>query len=543
MAVSSSTASPGPFYEKGWFEVLFLALCLGIGYFLFQWLAPPVQLSSENIQSVALGRLLAEGRLIEGFTRFNQPPVYPVLIALLIKFRHTTEMPALIEGLQELNRIFYLASVTLVYWFIRRQIRKPYPFAVTALYMLVPATLHAAWALGPDMTFITLIIATLLAIDYSMGTSSALGSKFSRGELIGCSALLVLSILTRQMGYTLLAAFFLVLLKRMGLKKSAMILAAIVLAISPFIARDLHTAIRQPQTYTAPSATFIQTANRQGLFKTLQATADQLLMTATHHAVGELDLSLVEGTGFRQNVARMASVPIRRSLDITYLPWGRWLLGGLAIIGMIYGLYQFTGIGSLFLCTYLITALVLLPKNPLSLTPTLPLILFYLYMGIMQCGDWSKRIHVPLSRILGPALTVWILLCAGTAYLQPKANAGTLPHTPKLLYVSTAREPESRLQAAQENSAHRRAMQWLEKNAPVDAKVGASRPQAASLLGKPGRETTSLTRELGQYDYLLEKNASKMSPARRKSLARNMSLVYEDVPGRIRIWKVLPVAQ
>jgi hypothetical protein len=165
-----------------------------------------------------------------------------------------------------------------------------------------------------------------------------------------------------------------------------------------------------------------------------------------------------------------------------------------------------------------------------------------------------QRLDMPLlSRITVPILTVWILLCTITTHLA-HIHGGYAVHSPdaeavrppKVMYMSTAQQPESRLEEAQTTSAHRRALDWLKVHTPASAKIGTPRPQAAEEVagGKSSKEEAAarqeaLQNEMGQYDYLVEEGASKISPAQGAS-GRGLKLVYEDVPGRIRIWQVKP---
>jgi hypothetical protein len=534
-----------PYFEETWFELLFMGGCFLSAYLLFQMLMPSVAMSGDTVQTVAMAKLLAEGRLIDAFMRFNQPPVYPMLLAGVIKLENTIDLPRLVTAFQGLNLCLYFLSIALVNYFIRRQIRKPYSFVITALYALAPGTLDMAWNIGPQMAYMALSVSALIAIDYSLSKESAEGGQISRGELLMICLLVAVAILTQQMGYMLLIAFFFIMLKRFGLKKSALVLALLLLCISPFIGRDVFYVVRRPQQYVAPSATIVKTASQQGLLKTVQAYTDHMLATVTQHAVGDLNLSSLDQTSQKAQQSLVSHV------DITHQPWGRWLLGMLAIIGVLYGLYQYTGVGSLYLSAYLITAIVLLPSSRLDLTPILPLILFYLYFGVMRTGEWMKRLHLPVSKVIGPALTVWILLCTFSTHLAQMGGAAPTQrlqaaHEPQVVYMSTAKKPENRLQEAQTISAHRRAMDWLKAHTPENAKIAIPRPEAAALVSKKNQsaaEQASFRKALGGYDYLVEEGAAQITPMRTKPgvfSERGLQLVYEDAPGRIRIWQVKP---
>lgn len=533
-----------PYHEENWFEVLFVATCLFVGFLLFKGLMPPVEMSQDAIQTVAMAKLFSEGRILDAFSRFNLPPIYPMLMALVIKLKHTTELTRLIDGFHTLNLILYFISSGLVYFFVRRQIPKPYTFIITALYAVAPATLGMAWSISPQMVYMTLSMASLIVVDISLSKESAMGGELSRGEIIVCGICLGLSILSWQVGYMLLAAFFFVNIKRFGLKKSALILSVIILCLSPFIGRDLFYVARSPQPYFGPSANILQSMAQQGFFRTVETYADRIVINVTDHALGDLNLASVD------RLARTPSSTGPSRIDVEQKPWVRWLIACVAIVGAVYGLYQYTGIGTLYLCTYVVTALALLPSANLTLAPVLPLLLFYLYFGLLRMGQWFQRLDMPLlTKVAVPVLTAWILLATITSHLSLFRSGGNHPfkqHTPKIMYMSTAKSSESRLETAQSLSAHRRAMDWLKAHTDPGDKVATPRPGALNRLTgggkkeKPDTESEKqLQSELGQYNFLVEEGAAKISPARTNQ-AKGLKMVYEDVPGKIRIWQVKP---
>ena len=158
-----------------------------------------------------------------------------------------------------------------------------------------------------------------------------------------------------------------------------------------------------------------------------------------------------------------------------------------------------------------------------------------------------------LTRFAIPVLTVWMMLCTLSSHLGRMGDHSSIPipqmglgHAPKVMFIGKPQEPETRLEEAQTNSAQRRAMDWLKAHTPQSAKVGEARPEAASLLADDKDATPevkaerqkALKTELGQYDYLVEEGSTKITPAK-NAASKGLKLVYEDVPGRIRIWQVL----
>jgi hypothetical protein len=395
------------------------------------------------------------------------------------------------------------------------------------------------------MAYMVLSMGALWAVDHSLSQSSAMAGQITRGELVLCGSFLALGILTHQVGYVMVLAFFFVMLKRFGLKHSATVLAALMLIISPFIGRDLFHVIRKPQAYVASSLALVKTANNHGIFKTLQRYADSMLLSVANDAVGDLNLSPLDSLNDGSSKRVSGRIGIGRQT------WGRWALGVVALIGAAYGLYLYTGIGTLYLCAYVFTTLVALPRAGLTLAPVLPLLLLYLYYGMIRTGEWMKRLNLPIARIAIPALTVWILLCTLSAHLTQlgEAKVGKY-HRPQVRYMNTANTPQNRLEEAQKNAAHHRAMDWLKAHTEPDAKVAIPRPEAAGALTgkeKAGSQQAALAKELSKYDYLVEENAGEISSLRQKRgglvKSHGMNLVYEDVPGRIRIWEVKPSTQ
>jgi hypothetical protein len=538
-----------PYYHETWFEPVFTVACLVVLFLLFHGLMPSVEINPNVIQTVAMSKLFAEGRFADAFSRFNMPPIYPLLLALVIKIRHTSELPRLIESFQTMNLVLAMLSAGLVHYFVRRQIPKHYAFIITGLYVLAPSTLGMAWSLSPQMTYMVLSMSTLIVIDISLSKESVMGGQLSRGEVILCGLFLSLTILSWQVGYLLMLAFMVVMLKRFGLKKSLQVTAGIMLCISPFIARDIFYVVRSPQEYTQSSTYIMQSVRRHGIFKTVGVYADNIMLNLARNAIGELNLSSLD------RIAQTPRTTTPNRIGLTEKVWVRWLVGIVATVGAIYGLSQYTGVGSIYMCIYVITAMALLPSAGLTLAPLLPLLLFYLYCGLIRTGQWMHRLDMPLlTRIAAPVLTVWILLCTLTNLLshagsQPMVHQQTREalHAPKVMYMSTPPQPETRLEEAQTTSAQRRAMDWLKAHSSESARVGAARPEAASLLADDksaspavkAERQKALATELGQYDYLVEEGATKLTPAS-SAASKGLKMVYEDVPGRIRIWRVRP---
>jgi hypothetical protein len=536
-----------PYYLETWFEPAFAVACLVVLFLLFHALMPPVDLSPNVIHTVSMAKLFSEGRFAQAFSEYNIPPIYPLLLALVIKIRHTTELPKLLESFQTLNLVLTMISAGLVYYFVRRQLAKPYVFIVTGLYVLAPSTMLMAWSLSPQMTYMVFSLATLVAIDISLSQESVLGGELSKREIAICGAFLALSVLSWQVGYLMILAFMCVMLKRFGLKRSFQVTAGIMLCISPFIGRDIYYAVRSPQDYTSSVNAIVRSIKHDGLINTVGEYADNIMLNLARNAIGDINLSSLD----RLAETPKATTPNR--IAFTERPWLRWVIGLIAMVGAFYGLSHYTGVGSFYLCIYVITALALLPSANLPIGLVIPLLIFYLYCGMLKTGEWLHQLDMPLlTRIAAPVLTIWMVLCTLTSHLDHMGGRHLQPirgmgHAPKVMYMSTPQQPGTRLEEAQTTSAKRRAMDWLKAHSSQSARVGSARPEAASLLAENKDATPeakaerqkALETELGQYDYLVEEGAAKLTPAKAVA-AKGMKMVYEDVPGRIRIWKVRP---
>jgi hypothetical protein len=540
--------SDRPYYQESWFEYAFLGACFFIGYFLFKGLIHPFNVNGEIVQTLAMARLMAEGRWLDAFTQFNMPPVYPMLLALVIKSRHTMDLRLLLDSFYMLNFSLYMASIVLVHYFVRRQIHKPYIFAITGLYALSPFTFDMIWGLDAQMTYVVLSMGTLLAIDISISQSSALGSYLSRKEFSICGSLMGLTLLTMQVGYTLLAAFLCILIKRLGLKRSLSTIGMLLMFLSPFVGRDIFCAIRRPEPFIMPTMSALRDINRYGLVDMVRIYTDRSINTITDSTIGNLNLRSYDQVVSESNPSGPSSI------DISQRPWARWLLAILAITGAVYGLYLYTGIGTIYLMIYTITALVLLPFHSMPLSLVLPLLLFCLYYGVYRTADWFRPLHFSSAKILGPVLTGWILLCSFSAHLADAHGGGAFfrraarrpDPTPQLMYFNVAHKPEGRLEEAQTETSHRRATEWLKSHLSPRSRKKAQETQEAhrmKIVGTEAKDTETKTEgeEPGRFDYLVEESDNKLTttnPPGMSPSTHGLQLMYEDSPGKIRIWRI-----
>jgi hypothetical protein len=566
-----------PYHEEDWFEYALLGACFLIGYLLFRALMPTATVSMETWNVLTMAELFSEGRFFEAFAGTNIPPICPLLMGLVIKMRHAIDPPAQIENFKMLNLALYGLSIAQVHYFVRRQIERPYAFAITVLYALAPPTLNMLWSLDSQMTYMVISMATLMTIDVALSPGSELGGWLSQREVEVCGLMLWLTVLSHQIGYTLLLAFFCILFKRFGFSKSISIVGTILLFLSPFIGRDLISALRNIAVYTAPSQAIIRQTSRRGPIKVIQKYVDRSSFALADQTIGTLNFTSLD--------RRAANVPQPSgpaSVKIANYNWIRWVLAGLALMGAIYGLTLYTGIGTSYLTIYVVMALVLLPHFNISLAPVLPLLLFCLYFGVRQLGTWFQDSPLPVSRFLSNILTGWILLCSLSEHMAHASGgfSGMLRnmHRQRVIYMSTAHPPANRLDAAQNASAHRRVDEWLNRHS-LRHRKNRSKPQEEELvdsvtplplaedhadgrddvvqsaassgdvtntnpiaLANSGSGSTGSGWSFApeQSDYLVEENSRHLRPLAKGSspASRGLKLVYEDVRGHIRIWQL-----
>jgi hypothetical protein len=511
---------------------------------------PDAKQTMDTWSIIAMGKLFAEGS-VSGFFATSIPPVSPLLLAVLFKARHALDLPAQIECFKIMNLIFYGISIAQVHYFVRRQIEKPYAFAITALYALAPPTLNMLWSLDSQMTFMVVSMGTLMTIDWALSPGSELGGWLSQKEVEVCSVLLGLTVLTHQMGYVLLLAFFCILAKRFGFSKSISVIGTILLFLAIFIGRDVIGAVKDFSRYSGPSQILLSEMKSTGPLRVIQKYSDRSSQSLTERTIGTLNLSSFDAQSGGGNT----------SFNIAGNKWFRWILSAIAVMGAVYGLTLYTGIGTSYLTLYCLVSLLLLPHFNISLAPVTPLLLFSIYYGVRQLGQWFQDAPVPISRYLSNILTAWILLCSLSEHfaLAQGGFPGMLKnmHRQRVIYMSTAQKPENRLDAAQDDSAHRRVKEWLKRHSlrrrskeeklvdsvqPLTLSDPSKRNDSSNMMPLPVQADSDIAAvpESEQSDFLVEENSHQLTPLKKGSspASRGLKLVYEDVHGHIRIWQV-----
>ncbi|MEM0951239.1 MAG: hypothetical protein AAGI66_03735 [Cyanobacteria bacterium P01_H01_bin.74] len=523
------SSSQSPFYQQTWFEPAFIGLCFLFLFSLFYFFMPTVHLEPQSAKMIAMAKMVASGHFLDAFSQFNIPPIMPMLMGGVIKLLRLSSLISIVEAFRVANFIFVLLSVVVIYFFIRRHLDKSFAFIITGITVIAPTTISMSWELSTVAVYAFLSISTLLVVDISLSKESAMGGQLSRGEIILCGAMLAVTILSWQVGYFLLLGFFIVCWRRFGFQKGLMVLSVILLSISPFIARDIYWVVKQPKVLLSPSLELVNTVEKKGPLKTLQLYADSVTQNLTATAIGDVDLDALHATGRH-------STPFGHSVNLFEKPWVRWAVSVIAVIGAVFGLVQYTGLGSMYLSIYVIATLILLPKTfGLSIAPVLPLLFFYLYYGLIHTGQWMARLEMPLlSRIAPPVLSVWILVSTLSHHIG-FAKHGYLTHshlrqgTSRVIFLSTAKPSSDRLIKAQRGTAHRRVQQWLSRT----LKHGVPKNIRGQAVG-----SFYLKGYNPNYLVLESHNAIAQNLKEKRHDWKGLKRVYQDKPGRIEVWQM-----
>ncbi|MBY0405408.1 MAG: hypothetical protein K2X66_16020, partial [Cyanobacteria bacterium] len=233
-----------PYYETWWFEWLFILVCCATGLFLWQMADHPfLETGQENASFVELAKSLVEGKgytllhTAEDAPYIQSPPVYPLMLAGLMTFAHQTDVVKMIHPFKVLNLALYLLSIVLVYSYFQKYIRKPYPFVVTALYAFAPMTLSVAGSITSEMAYMVFSMMAILAIDKYFPEK---GVEVSKWQLFLCIFWVVASVLTRNIGFALLLAFFVIAFRTVGMKQAFLILAVCLVCLAPWFLREVY---------------------------------------------------------------------------------------------------------------------------------------------------------------------------------------------------------------------------------------------------------------------------------------------------------------
>lgn len=525
-----------------------LATCCALGWFLWGLMDHPfLGYTGEHSHYMELARSMAEGHgytLTHGGTRvpyLDSPPLYPFVLSLLMNILDETHLPALVHPFKLFNLGLYIVSVFLTYSFVNRQIRKPYPYIITALYALSPMTLAVADSITSEMLYVVFSLLALVAVDKYYAEQ---GAGVSRWQLLWCGLCLVACILTRNIGFALLVGFFLLSLKTLGIKRACVVSVLVLVCLSPWFIREIYYR----------NAEAVQTSQGQALQSPPEAlpvtqifddpvefaeqafkNGESNLIDATQHTLGALDFERFDGVLVKK--LHVENLELRFS-DYA---WVRWTIGALIALGILIGFYQGAGIGSCYLMVFILVAAVLSVDKQRFLMPVLPLMLFYLFFGVMRIGEWMAQLKMPVSKIAVPLLTLLIGINSFSGHLENLREARL---------IQAYNRPES-LEETQQGLV--RALRWIHLNTPPSAEIVAHKPTATfvytdrkSRRFPHQRKSKTLMKDLMRSDYVLEEEGvgsvrSYLTPVIEK-YQKLFRLVYNDPDSQIRIWKVQATA-
>ncbi len=540
-----------PYYTTWWFEWLILVLCFLLSWLLWNQLDG---LWAENAntsnQFIELARSIAQGK---GYTLphageqmpyLDTPPLYPFLLSLVMLFFRTSQATDLASPFLTLNFSLYLLSVVLVYVFISNRIRRPYSFVITLLYTLSPMTLSAVKSMTPELLYLVLSLWAMVTIDTYFAKEP---HRIKRNHVIGACVVVVLSLLTMNLGFALLAAFFGLSLYKLGIKRALLTLAVVLLIMTPWFLREgFHRTFSQvvPARFEqtlAENPKIMSPSKHPGHFSRQIIHNTDLAMTEiTQSTLGSLDF-------------RYLTHPFAQSLGIHQwefhfadTPWIRWSLSCVVLLGIMLGLSQYSGIGSLYLLTLILLSLFFPLEDSLSSFPVMPLKLFFLYNGMLSIIKPLRDLRVPLQQAVIPLLTLFIVLNSLNSYWLTLAKGESA-------YASFKNPVFNKKGLAPPVSevAYMKAMRWIRTNTPATAQFMAENPNNVKLLSQ--RFTRPLQRSkaprhvhrylLEKTDYVVEEPNSPISqayltPALQK-YPHHFRLVYHDTNAQIRIWQVI----
>jgi hypothetical protein len=462
----------------------------------------------------------------------DSPPLYPFLLSLLMRMLGEYQLSELIEPFKVFNFGLYLLSVFLLYRFSSHQIRKPYPYLVTAVYALSPLTLSVACSVTSEMAYVVFSMCAVMTIDKYY---SEHGSGVTRWHLFLCGLCLLAAVLTRNIGFSLILAFFLLSMRTLGTKRACVVVGTLLICLSPWFVREVYYRNYYPTEPVAHTEAPVDRLFQDPVEFVSHAfhNGEQNLVDATQNTLGSLDMSRFNALLVQK--LHLDSVEFRFS-DYA---WVRWTLGILIAIGVFVGFYIGSGIGSLYLLVFILVAAVLAVDKQRYLMPIMPLMVYYLYLGLMRVGEWFSQLKIPISKVAVPVLTVLIAVNSLSGHLE---NLGES----KLLNAYGEKSPDM-----EDHHGYLKALTWLKHNTAAKSEVVSHRPTSTYVYsGRKARrypqkrKAKPLLEDLRQSQYILEEaNVASvrqyLTPALRKN-PQGFRLVYNDADANIRIWKVMP---
>lgn len=398
---TTSALSNQPFYMTGWFECLILMLCFTLAYILYGLWSDHINVEklSQSWYDVRTANAMANGKFLDILPQMAQQPLYPMVLAALMKLTHQSTFSDLLNLAKDFNLWLYWVSITLMHAYLQPLIRKPYSLIITLLYTVVPLTVINTLALTPDLLFTVFSLGVLITTE-RLTLSLKTRTDISKSKLFLVGTLLWAALLTSQWGYCLLVAFLILGLKQFKTKATLVTIGLVLLGVLPWYLiknayqhLDFNGAIHLPATW--------------------QAGVYPMAVQLTQSTLGKIDLQFLH-----------LNFNALHAYEFSQYSPALWLVGGFTGLGMVMGFFRSSGLGSLYLLGYALTMVFTQPPAYQGYgcdTVILPLVFFYLYYGLMEFGTWMKRLYLPVSRILSPLVTVLILISALCFHLNAQA--------------------------------------------------------------------------------------------------------------------------
>ncbi|MBX2859928.1 MAG: hypothetical protein KTR14_01745 [Vampirovibrio sp.] len=542
------------YYESWWFEWILLAVCLAGCWLLWtMWLEPGLDPWSDPTHSVLLAKSLLAGQGLhlsqlpaggEPLPFFNHPPFYPILLAGMMKAYGTTDIQTLAQPFKYLNFGLYALSVMVLHAFISKRIRKPFSFMITVLYAIAPPALYATEHVMPDIAYILMSLLAIYAVDRGLDGE---GQWQSSATLF----LVILAVYTHLAGFALLIAYAFLSLKNHGLAKTFVSMAVVAVSLVPWVFLEQGIGQNSPGFKQVISRTHSQQAP---LIKQAVEHTETMLQKSTNTLLGTIRFNYFDSVVVRKLNIR------NQEIDLSQLPWIRWVVGGLMAIGLLYGLYMNSGIAALYMVTLFILGFFVDPPQGVPMTVVLPFLIFFTFYGLIRVGDGLSEFNIPFTKAVVTLLIGMVALGSLSGHFDGLQHnlAQTYKESYKGSYkAESTPEPTSALAIASsktpinQNDAHQRALGWINTNLPPKVAITTPKPRKLSLFtGRVGQKLPTAASQnkvlsgLLQSQYILEEQSnptvrSRITPILEAN-ANRFRLVYNDQPGNIRIWQVLP---
>jgi hypothetical protein len=500
------------------FEWAMVFLVSALGYCLWAIFGPSLATSSPAVE---FAYSLAAGDGFKSPYAFHSPPLYPLLLAGFLKLsneRHIDPwIPDTVAPFRVLNLGFYLFSVFLVYFFVRRTLPAPWTWVITGLYALSPLTVLASSQPTADMAFVVFVLLSLLTIDQMFAdkdTPVTAAGRFWSCFWMGAA------MLTRNLGWVLPLAYLFLAFRRKEFKIGLINVTVLVLCLMPWTLTEVYYRNAEPlrvaEASAAPSERF-----PRAMLKEAARNVEKAVKDAAEGTLGTFNLRRFNGTLFRKAYVNQVEI------SLSELPWFRWVLGGILALGGFIALSAWSGIASLYMGAFLLVTVLLPVEQKNLMLPVMPVILYTLFVGLMQLGLWLERLNVPATGLL-------MSVMAGLIGLN--SISGHLDRLHEVRLIRTAQlAPSPRLQA----------LDWLKQNTPENAEIMTPHRKLELLEGRRSvrfpktSQPEKLAKRLMQADYIVEDDSEVQTRFRQVRVQHPNAFknVYED--NDLRIWQVV----